>query len=377
MDISAHLRPVTERQPTSRGIPDFYFTNFKKSTLGKCDFHFLCCATGLMADHRVGPLPWNVTACSVGVPSWVVAELSLHCGNGYPHCEKARDATKRCATHQAADVPSHPPGYKASALALQVMRCDEISPVEFSDRFTRRGLPVIIERAPELIVASQKELITSAARQASICGDEGCDVRSCDDESCQHAATMRKHGVPRCIGAAAGATPNLFSGVTGGVFGGTTHFDLTCHQSLSVQYEGTKRWTLWSPWSLFAPDGTLLPPHQRFEGILMPGDALWFPPAWFHTTEILDGPSTAAVYAVSGEPIYDVVPTVERRLPWALSPFGYGECRWRDVAWREEQRLQSKRVSDSVSAEEEGATLSLSPGQQGTEQGGQCDESVI
>ena len=301
------------------------------------------------ARLRASPLVWDVDECSSGVPAWALQELSEHSDRPAESMETKESAQRRCAESIVAQLPSNPPTYAGETLSIDRVHEEDLDATEFGNKYTRCGLPVIVEAAEVLMDARQRSNIRAArAAQLAQCGGDACrdEVRICDDEPCLQAAAMREDGVPRCIGEPATSfmVPNLFSGDSGQTFGGPLHFDHSCDQSLSVQYDGVKMWTLWSPWALLAHDGTTLPALQRMNGTLSPGDALWFPPGFFHTTEILEGPSIAAVYFVPGQPVYEaLVKTAQKKaaaFPWHRSPFGYAACGWDDELWRQRQRTQ-------------------------------------
>ena len=313
----------------------------------------LLCHSPAFADAqlRANPLVWDVHECARGIPEWAVQELSDHSDRPAESVETKDDARRRCAENIVAQLPSHPPTFAGEALAIERIRAEELDATEFAARYTRRGLPVIIEAATVLIDSRQQSEIRDArAEQLKRCGGDGCrhEVRICDDDQCMQAAAMRADGVPSCIGEPATSfmVPNLFSGDVGQTFGGPVHFDHSCDQSLSVQYDGLKRWSLWSPWTIPAHDGALLPPLQLMNGTLSAGDALWFPPGFFHATEILEGPSISAAYFVPGQPTYESLMVTARgeaaARPWDRSPFCYAACGWDDETWRQRQRTMMR-----------------------------------
>ena len=105
-----------------------------------------------------------------------------------------------------------------------------------------------------------------------------------------------------------------------------THYDRTCSASLSVQYSGTKRWSLWPAFPVRLSDGTSLPAHTRFETTLQPGEILFFPPAYFHATHIL--PSSAYSIAVVQyvlAPVWARLTALDREAVRA-HPLGYMGC---------------------------------------------------
>ena len=86
---------------------------------------------------------------------------------------------------------------------------------------------------------------------------------------------------------------------------------------------------LWTPWPLPLPDGSLLPAHTRFETTLRPGDVLYKPPAYFHSTLIIEGASVAVTH------FYDDVPfgSSLRSHPWRNNPFGFDNCATDPAGW--------------------------------------------
>lgn len=116
--------------------------------------------------------------------------------------------------------------------------------------------------------------------------------------------------------------PEIFSATTGQRFGDPTHFDLSCDGSLSIQFEGRKRWQLWAPWAVGG--GAPYPAHTQFETVLDEGDVLFFPPGFYHTTHVLQGDSIAAAFYFAAPPVYG---SLDPR-SWRSHPLGYAACGW-------------------------------------------------
>jgi len=93
--------------------------------------------------------------------------------------------------------------------------------------------------------------------------------------------------------------PYVLYGHEGAAFGRPTHYDNSCHGTLSLQYRGRKRWRMWAPWELtHRQDEGHTAPYSLHEATLEEGDVLFLPPGWFHVTEVLKGggPSLAAAH---------------------------------------------------------------------------------
>ena len=56
-----------------------------------------------------------------------------------------------------------------------------------------------------------------------------------------------------------------------------------------MQYKGSKRWSLWAPWDVQTAEGDTVTAHTRFEAVSNAGDAVYYPPAWFHATSVDPG----------------------------------------------------------------------------------------
>lgn len=123
------------------------------------------------------------------------------------------------------------------------------------------------------------------------------------------------------------SSPYVFWTRPGGKFGTPVHFDMVCEYTLSMQHSGRKKWVLWAPWDVPSADGeSSVAAHTRFEVVADAGDAVLYPPAWFHATEAEAGDhSVTAAVDVLGFPTYGALGGRSLR-----SPFGFGACakRW-------------------------------------------------
>ena len=68
------------------------------------------------------------------------------------------------------------------------------------------------------------------------------------------------------------------------------HSDTLPTSSWQLQLLGEKLWTVGSP-GRDDRGGSWPHPDRCFEGVLRPGDALWYGPKWPHETEVLDHPT--------------------------------------------------------------------------------------
>ena len=82
--------------------------------------------------------------------------------------------------------------------------------------------------------------------------------------------------------------PFVLMSTEGHQFGFPGHFDAGCSGTMSYQLQGTKYWRVWSPWKTLADSrgNPGYPAHTRFEGVVRPGDAIIYPPGYFHTTSV-------------------------------------------------------------------------------------------
>lgn len=99
-----------------------------------------------------------------------------------------------------------------------------------------------------------------------------------------------------------------------------------------MQHRGHKAWTLWAPWDLIDADGDTVPAHTRFEALAAPGDAMYYPPAWFHATRVTDnghGGSLTAAVDLLAFPSFGALANRST----LQTPFGYGACASGSRGW--------------------------------------------
>ena len=131
----------------------------------------------------------------------------------------------------------------------------------------------------------------------------------------------------------------------GGIFGTPSHFDQGCDGTLTVQYEGRKRWALWSPWDL-SDD---VPAQTRYETVLAPGEMLFYPPAWLHSTTTVEGDSISAAFDVQYLPAFGAV--LANQSLWA-TPFGFERCAGGRRGWRAQSKALELALQETASTSE-------------------------
>jgi len=318
----------------------------------------------LHPEQRVNPLLWRTSVCTHGVPPWLVEELSGKSDRPDHLIESIEQAERRCASGVVSTAPDMPGALTGDSVPIPRVPEDGMSPSDFFHRHVRTGLPLVLAGTAGNITGSREKLRIDirAARAARLtdrtqskesemgCNMDGCRrVHLCGD-GCEEAGRMREELVPAVFNfrgdnttAQAFSWPEVFSGKTGQQFGGPTHFDASCDGSISLQLDGRKTWTLWSPWPIdvteaagtpFGPryQPRRYPAHTRFEAVLEEGDSLFFAPGFFHATNIEQGPSIAAVYFFTQPPMYGAVAGEHLG-----HPLGFESCLFaqKNSQWRE------------------------------------------
>ena len=228
------------------------------------------------------------------------------------------------------------PNYEGVARAIDRASLD-LSPAEFYEQYASRGLPVVLSLNSSTTLWHEHVQTLQEMRRNMTCRDRRCSMgvhKLADWPLVRMGADL----LPRvflpgstpiewALGAFVGET--AFTAFEGEDFGVPTHFDTECTASLSLQYQGRKRWMLWAPWPLNTSGGAPIEAHTRFETELEPSEALFFAPAWFHATVVLEGESLAVVHAWDG-PVYAALDTAPR----GASPFGFELCDWKTRSTR-------------------------------------------
>ena len=349
------------------------------------------------------PLLARADVCASGIPSWLQEELSKGSDRPDHLIESADAAHRRCmrGVPEITNLPDQPGDYNGNAVEIRRVGAHLLSPADFFNNHVSTGLPVVLtgaygnnsetfarwERRRMRIRNARHARLLDSAHDIGECDEEGCNRVHLCGEGCVAAATMTQEELPAVFNFEGSPMDvreflggEIFSGRTGQEFGGPLHFDAACDGSVSTQFEGTKRWSLWSPWAITSPNETTLvnesthtsihgsaaeaapnlpeghpvdllpsttfPPHTRFETVLRPGDILFFAPGFYHGTRILQGPSVAAVYYFVAPPVYGST----RHTAYAGSPFGFEHCRWPAKAeqWRQRMARKSRKPDGSL-----------------------------
>lgn len=275
-------------------------------------------------------------------PEWAVPVLHDLLAEGATAAELAKTAARQCssndlsrgsaATCESARVR---PSYEGPARPID-RPPDDLSPSEFYERYVSRGLPAVFRLNSTGAPRWREQLRELQAAQLA-CRERGCSEgvnKMIDWPPGELSAEMLTSVLPRAfvphadvfddsLRAFVGAS--AFTAFEGEEFGAPVHFDTICQGSLSMQYQGRKKWTLWSPWPITNTSGDLIDAHVRFETELQAAEALFFTPGWFHATKALEGDSLAVVHALS----YPVYTAADSRPVQGLGlPFGFELCKW-------------------------------------------------
>ena len=282
--------------------------------------------------------------------------------------------------YMIADEPTRPPR------AVPRMT-SSLTHSEYYWRFARPGIPVVVAGmcdGPEWVERGRKVLACCGQRpESQMCGSMKCDdikhahkshqANFCSNECATLAypghmdflpQTFRfPHPLPS-LSQIFDDPPWVVAGAAGATFGSPGHYDNGCSGSISIQLHGRKLWTLWAPWDVDVrdedaaettdePSDSFIQERERFEAMLEPGDAIVYPPGWFHSTAITeDGASAAVAWWVDLIPSFGAGESRSNTsTAIARSPFGFGSCAtgtksWarRTAAWDEHVDRPAKRV---------------------------------
>ena len=296
------------------------------------------------------------------LPTWMLRAIQGNVREYDPNMAGENDERVTKRTCGSGSLMQTIPNYDGEAEHVQRVR--GLNASEFYRRFPRRGLPVVLEGAIAPAVRTSALALTECladeyARKAAAHGfraDDACDryggwcrdgVQISSDPICIALAGFTVATVPPELAAVIELPRPLpdVSGVAmrmaepfvlwtppGGTFGKNDHFDQLCANTFSMQYQGTKRWTLWAPWELpGAGSGARshIRAHTRFEALVRPGDVLFYPPAWFHATVVEEGDdSITAACDLERYPAFGATALVT---PSQQEPIGFGACEgdWR------------------------------------------------
>lgn len=238
------------------------------------------------------------------------------------------------------------------ARAIPRVRLSELSPLAFYKHFIRPGMPAVItglfDENRSFWEPHTAELERMVVQQLPERDRVGNESKRCQGEAdCMHRvhfaesdarayAALQPANVPSMLhfpdpfprDRVLGQLGSPHSGqviltFNGGIFGGPLHYDMSCAGSISIQYKGVKRWSLWAPWDVM--DG--VPSHTRYEAVVSAGDFIWFPPAWYHGTQVLSERSLTVAHFVQDVPNFGDL----RHLSLWRQPYGFERCA---VGWR-------------------------------------------
>ena len=312
--------------------------------------------------------------CS-GMPTWMRKAVGAFSGDqGF---EGASQGAERACPTTGPSLEPRPPSYDGPARPIPRARGLNASTLYW--RYVRPGLPVILEgvlgrfpeaeaRASAIRQCCEAEYRHKAEAHGRIAPDR-CDIYD-PDTWCETGVQLcGRHPKFDCPGVAgldelsrmpAGLRqalevppplPSLeyltqrwghayvFWSRPGDEFGAQDHFDMICTGTLSMQHRGSKRWSLWAPFGFLRDaSGAAIPPHALFEGTAHAGDALFYPPAWFHATRVEqegeeeEGEEEEEEEEEGGESITTAVDLLGFPAFGALAnrslrtPFGYNSC---------------------------------------------------
>ena len=358
-----------------------------------------------------------------GMPQWMRDSVEHSAKAFDPHNDMEGTSFDECPPQREDSVGGlltlHSPHYRDAALPIERVTAP-LTAREFYRRFARPGLPFILAG-----VLGQDVTAAKAAAVGDCCRDDyerkrdahrnvsdaGCDryngwcregVQICAATCMALAGFARAADVPTALRTLLDFPPPLpgfrdvasrFSApftlwtAPADTFGGNTHFDELCGSTLSLQYQGRKRWTLWAPWDVGAPvapeegggaehagggsggaehagggsgggdqagsstpagrSSTSIPTsvtaaHTRFEGVVGPGEALFYPPAWFHATVVVDGNDS-----LTGAFDVDLIPSFGELRGRSLepSPLGFHECAAGEMGWYARSRVWDRMLA--------------------------------
>ena len=288
--------------------------------------------------------------------------------------------------HAGGAVQPLPGNDSGRARPIPRLRLDQLTPIAFYKHFIREGMPAVITglfddnrsfwdahsaELERLVLQSlsQEDRATDESKRCQ--GESACyrAVHFADDTSRAYAA-LKAENVPKMLHfpdplpreMIIGQMAQPFSAqviltFNGGIFGGPLHYDMSCAGTISIQYKGVKKWSLWAPWDVRDD----VPAHTRYEGIVGSSEFVWFPPAWYHGTEVLSERSLTAAHFVQDVPNFGA----QAHLSLWRQPYGFERCaagaggwRARAAAWdfliaqRRRERRRNKAARAAAEQEE-------------------------
>ena len=323
-------------------------------------------------DPESRPRPPNLKRCKDIVPEWIPRTLAVN-NNELEATQLSEDG---CPSDRSAP-PAVPnvlmpqlPTWDGQPIEVPRIPAASLTSTLFYDRYARAGMPVILTDLfpnmtwwAEHVGRVTKQALDDDRQQEAAAG--GVDAKDCGIGWCRHGvhvasqqaeelalidnanmpallnrfhphfdARPQRHDMPR---------PKVLWARAGATFGGPHHYDQGCFGTFTIQYTGLKRWTLWAPWDLpgegrcgYTDSATDrhhgVAAHARYVAVLNATDTLYFPPAWFHHTEVLPGDiSFSAAHFVFDAPVFGCL----GRLSLWQSVFGFEACAAGPGGWRE------------------------------------------
>ena len=122
---------------------------------------------------------------------------------------------------------------------------------------------------------------------------------------------------------------------------------MSCCGSFSIQYLGVKKWTLWAPWRVTDD----VPALVRYEAAVNESETIYFPPAWFHGTEVLSEESFSVAHFIQKVPAHlELAGKSLWRQPYGFEACAGGVAGWRAraAAWDYVLRTTGSAVSQAM-----------------------------
>mmetsp|Transcript_12992 Transcript_12992/g.34756 ORF Transcript_12992/g.34756 Transcript_12992/m.34756 type:complete len:324 (+) Transcript_12992:123-1094(+) len=238
----------------------------------------------------------------VAIPDWALH--SLYVSSPFEKADIAEELTavgKYCKLRPFPPNYLHPspPNYSGPPASIPKIARTDLPADVFYERFARIGLPVVLtglfsnlswwgEHVKNVVSVAEQDRDWHSGMENGWC------------TRCGQAARLGTKASEQVLNFAAPSyaeQPNVLWAHLHAEFGGPEHFDWSCEGTVSIQYQGSKKWTLWAPWHIGHVEA-----HTRFEVTVNAFEAIWYPPAWFHQTRVLLGFSVSAAH-------FTVIPT--------------------------------------------------------------------
>lgn len=234
-------------------------------------------------------------------------------------------------------LQSDPPNHRGEPSTIPTVWPAELSARAFHENFSRAGLPVVIKglasnfswwatHSARVSAAAERDYTWNAEMENSWCPSCASVAHELGKQRLREMFYFAAP-LPELEGVDLDAQPNVLWTQGGGDFGGPGHFDWGCLSTLSIQYRGSKKWTLWAPWDLGPVKA-----HARLEAAVDESDAIFYPPAWFHQTKVLRGLSVSVAH-------FTLIPSYGSLANASFWQTPFEACATGDVGWRRRNQI--------------------------------------